>query len=291
MFILILVQDTIRVSPHNLNKNLDEAVRDEIHIKYVNKVIPNHGLVVGLYSYEQTSDAYIYPSDGGAHVKARFKLVVFRPVVGEVINGKVKSCDHTGIRVTLEFFDAIFIPATQLPEPSTFDVAEQLWKWEFEGTPLYMDLGQPIRFRVLDVIFGQPASALKHQSAMEAKAQQPLETREMREARIAADHAAGAVSGGKGRLPMTILGTCKEDGLGMIAWWTPPTEEAAEGVEGLEAVEGEAVAAAAEDAPPADEEMPPAPEEEQQVQPAEAEAAAPEEQPAEGAAVAEQAGS
>lgn len=33
----------------------------------------------------------------GAHVRTQFRLVMFRPFVGEIIVGKVKMADHTGM--------------------------------------------------------------------------------------------------------------------------------------------------------------------------------------------------
>lgn len=39
-----------------------------------------------------------------------FRLVVFRPFVGEVLVGWVSSCTEEGLNVKMEFFDDIHIP-------------------------------------------------------------------------------------------------------------------------------------------------------------------------------------
>ena len=44
-------------------------------------------------------------------VVAEFRLTVFRPFVGEVLTGRIMTATYTGIRISLEFFDDIFIPA------------------------------------------------------------------------------------------------------------------------------------------------------------------------------------
>jgi len=41
---------------------------------------------------------------------ATFRLVVFRPFVGEILIGWVSSCTEEGLNVKMEFFDDIFIP-------------------------------------------------------------------------------------------------------------------------------------------------------------------------------------
>jgi len=41
---------------------------------------------------------------------AEFRMTVFRPFVGEVLTGRIMAATHRGIRISLEFFDDIFIP-------------------------------------------------------------------------------------------------------------------------------------------------------------------------------------
>lgn len=60
--------------------------------------------------------------------------------------------------MTLGFFDDILIPPTALQHPSRFEEAEQAWVWEYpledgEKHDLYMDIGEPIKFRVSGEIF------------------------------------------------------------------------------------------------------------------------------------------
>lgn len=62
------------------------------------------------------------------------------------------------IAVTLGFFDDILIPPTALQHPSRFEEAEQAWIWEYpldggETHDLYMDIGEPIKFRVSGDVF------------------------------------------------------------------------------------------------------------------------------------------
>ena len=37
-------------------------------------------------------------------------MTVFRPFVGEVLSGRIMAATHRGIRISLEFFDDVFIP-------------------------------------------------------------------------------------------------------------------------------------------------------------------------------------
>lgn len=58
----------------------------------VDKVVPDLGLIVTVYDILEIGGGFIYPSDGAAIFDVNFRLVVFRPFVGEVLVGRlVKS--------------------------------------------------------------------------------------------------------------------------------------------------------------------------------------------------------
>lgn len=59
--------------------------------------------------------------------------------------------------VTLGFFDDILIPHTAMQHPSRFEETEQAWVWEYPTEDghhdLYMDIGEPVKFRVSGELF------------------------------------------------------------------------------------------------------------------------------------------
>jgi DNA-directed RNA polymerase III subunit RPC8 len=60
--------------------------------------------------------------------------VVFKPFKGEIMIGKVRSCTEHGVYASLGFFEDVFIPASELQQPSTFARDEALWKWAYSST-------------------------------------------------------------------------------------------------------------------------------------------------------------
>ena len=98
-------------------------------IIYAVQVLIDVGLCIAFYDIIEVGDPYIYPAEGSAHQKVKFRLgilkcgmrfgklviyglnfnvgsyffffyclVVFRPFIGEVLTGKVLSCREDGIR-------------------------------------------------------------------------------------------------------------------------------------------------------------------------------------------------
>lgn len=39
----------------------------------------------------------ILPGDGASHTQVHFRYIVFRAMIGEVITGKIRSCNRDGV--------------------------------------------------------------------------------------------------------------------------------------------------------------------------------------------------
>uniref|UniRef100_A0AAV2KL71 DNA-directed RNA polymerase III subunit RPC8 n=1 Tax=Knipowitschia caucasica TaxID=637954 RepID=A0AAV2KL71_KNICA len=207
MFVLVEMVDTVRISPWDFHKRLNDAIAQELNKKLANKVVYNVGLCICLYDVTKLDDSFIFPGDGASHTKVNFRYVVFHPFLDEVLVGKIKYCSHEGVHVTMGFFDDILIPPESLQQPAKFDEAEQVWLWEYEtdegAHDLYMDQGEEIRFRVTDEVFVD-TSPTGPATATEDTAAQPGQS--------TAPPPEAAVE--KKEAPYTLIGTISEPGLG-----------------------------------------------------------------------------
>jgi DNA-directed RNA polymerase III subunit RPC8 len=135
---------------------------------------------------------------------------VFRPEIGSLLTGKIKSCSREGIYVTLGFFDDIFIPKDELQHPSRFEEAEQAWVWEYpveegeqEKHDLYMDVGETIKFRIIDEEFveSEPTGPPESSESTSTSSNQTTDQNSRPP-------------------PYKIVGAINESGLGVESWWT-----------------------------------------------------------------------
>ncbi|GIL79729.1 hypothetical protein Vretimale_12372 [Volvox reticuliferus] len=200
MFIITKIEDQIRVLPQDLTKTPVDAVTAVIEQRFVDKVIPNLGLVVTIYDVLHIEGGFVYPNDGAAFFKVQFRVVVFRPFIGEILVGKLKSCSREGLRVSLDFFEDVLIPEHALQDPSFYDESERLWVWKFDGNDMYMDLKEIIRFRVQSIKFSAPPTPLQLENA------------------TGDDKLLGTAA--KPFSPMVIMGDINGDGLGLTTWWS-----------------------------------------------------------------------
>jgi len=145
-------------------------------------------------------------------------MVVFRPFPSEVILAKVKSSDEDGIRLSVGFFDDMYVPLIYLPEPSAFDPNERahFWHPSAESTSphdlldsattdrMYIDAGEIVRVRIeADEFYDDEPGPPK---AMEGVVQ--------------------AVQHENRRAPYTITCSLSEQGLGPVSWWKDAGVEA-----------------------------------------------------------------
>jgi DNA-directed RNA polymerase III subunit RPC8 len=147
----------------------------------------------------------------------KFRAVVFRPFIGEVLVGKVRRCSPEGVHVSVGFFHDILIPKDSLQYPSKFDKDEQLWVWEYRVDDnihdMYIDIDEDIRFRIVDDTFVDvipksepPSSAPRTPNPSLHPAQSIKEETETQDSQHLP--------------PYSITGTINESGLGLLSWWT-----------------------------------------------------------------------
>nr|XP_027095709.1 DNA-directed RNA polymerase III subunit RPC8 isoform X2 [Coffea arabica] len=192
MFCLSEIEHTLRLPPHLLNLPLAEAIKGELEGLFLDKVIAKLGLCISVYDIRSIDGGFIFPGDGASTYTVRFRLLMFRPFLGEVISARLKESSSTGLRLSLGFFDDIYIPRALLPspshdEPDPEDKNQVRWIWEFNEQNYPIDGMDEIRFRVHSIQY--PSLPLEQDD------------------------------GSKPFAPMLITGSLDADGLGPIAWW------------------------------------------------------------------------
>lgn len=173
------------------------------------QAIAGLGLVVTLYDILSIGDGYVYHSDGGAHYKVAFRVVVLRPFQDELMVGKVYKMTREGLHVDLGFFRDVVIPPHGLPEPSYWHEEDEAWLWRVEGQDLFFEKGLPLRFKVQSVRF-HSIPTLAEQQVQKEEGEPVLGTPQ------------------RPFIPMEVVGRADGDGLGMVHWYAGDEEEMAE---------------------------------------------------------------
>ncbi|XP_071724531.1 uncharacterized protein [Rutidosis leptorrhynchoides] len=192
MFYLSLIEHTLRLPPSRFGLPLQEGIKKELEHLFIDKVIAKLGLCISVYDIRKIEGGFIFPGDGASTYTVQFRLVVFRPFVGEVISAKLKASDTDGLQLTLGFFDDIYIPAHFLPMPNHYELGHDpkykvTWFWEYNDDRFPIDEVDEIKFRVETVSYP------------------PVPVEQLEQSKPFA--------------PMVITGTIDLDGLGPVSWW------------------------------------------------------------------------
>ncbi|KAL9658512.1 hypothetical protein ABK040_006052 [Willaertia magna] len=217
MFITTVIRDTVILKPQFFHKDHISAIEDEIHFRYCNKILPDVGLCIGIYDFISIGDPSIYPNQqGSCFVDTTFRLIIFRPFIGETITGRIMSADpETGLRIAIGFFNDIYIPPYLLAQPCQYDDDTNQWNWVYEDNTLPYAYPQEIRFRVNAIQFNTMIDSTPPKYIDERKKlmeQQQHEGEQKQEEQK------------EEKPPMIIYGRVNEPGLGLTSWWAPSEE-------------------------------------------------------------------
>ncbi|KAJ7230556.1 RNA polymerase III subunit Rpc25-domain-containing protein [Mycena pura] len=223
MFNLAILKDTVAVHPSDFGGPQGQAIINELNKKYANRILHDVGLCICVFDLTEAGEGKVRYGDGFLWYKVIFRMVVFRPFQTEVLLAKVKSSDHDGVRLSLDFFDDIYVPVHYLPTPNAFDPNERAHFWvpssdseskphELLDTPIaermWIDKGEIIRVRVESDEFydDEPGPIKMTEGVQVAKEVQS-------------------------RAPFTIFASMAEQGLGPTSWWNAAQmeEDAEEG--------------------------------------------------------------
>eukprot|EP00357_Protocruzia_adherens_P024580 CAMPEP_0114995104 /NCGR_PEP_ID=MMETSP0216-20121206/13526_1 /TAXON_ID=223996 /ORGANISM="Protocruzia adherens, Strain Boccale" /LENGTH=200 /DNA_ID=CAMNT_0002359073 /DNA_START=77 /DNA_END=676 /DNA_ORIENTATION=+ len=200
MFLVVEIEDKIEIEPTELNNEYRDAVGQHLERKYLNKAIREEGICVGIQKLNIV-DNFVKNVEGNVLTTVRIKFIVFKPFVGEIIEGIVSGCDQHFLNVSLGFTE-IKIPVGKLMAPAVFDREEELWLWKYDEHDMYYDLGEKIRVKILDVVFKED-KIVDEEDKTAAEDDEGVQE---------------SVSNDELQNPMVVYGSADEEGLGLNKW-------------------------------------------------------------------------
>ena len=96
MFYLAEVEDYIRVEPRHFGLPTLESVGKQLEDSYVDSVTKDLGFVISVVSVDDVGEGIIIPGDGAAYYKSKFKILVWKPELQELVYGTIKEITNFG---------------------------------------------------------------------------------------------------------------------------------------------------------------------------------------------------
>ncbi len=96
MFYVLTVEDYVRVEPSLFNLDSFEAVENQLKKSYENFQDREIGVVIDVLDVLDVRDGVIIPEDGAVYYKSLFKIIVFKPVLQELLFCNVQEITSFG---------------------------------------------------------------------------------------------------------------------------------------------------------------------------------------------------
>ncbi len=101
MFYKTEIKDHIRVPPNLFNLPREEAVLKCIKRQYDGYMSKEMGIAIDVSAIKEIKEGIIIPGDGASYYETVFNLLVFKPELQEVINGRIKDITDFGVFMSI----------------------------------------------------------------------------------------------------------------------------------------------------------------------------------------------
>ncbi len=164
MFKLVECEGVVRIPPSLIGLPLKEAVLEVLRREYGGQVVRDLGVVVSVLDAEADEYGMIVPGDGSLYHRARFTLLVYTPMLYEVVEGEVLIVESSGVVVRMGPVEGFVHRSQILDETVSYSREQNLVIGEKSGRVLRK--GDVVRARIVGVSYGSKKQALRVQLTM-----------------------------------------------------------------------------------------------------------------------------
>jgi len=150
MFYELTVKSHIRVPPKAFKEDTKKAVLESVNQKFENYVSKDLGIVIGVTSIENIGEGIIIPGDGAAYYDTKFKLLVFKPEMHELVVGKISEISDFGAFMDIGPLDGMIHISQTMDDYVSFSKSNTLTGKE---TKKSLKIGDSCRARIIAVSY------------------------------------------------------------------------------------------------------------------------------------------
>jgi DNA-directed RNA polymerase subunit E' len=149
MYKILKVKGDVRVPPEKFGKDLKESVEESVREKYEGVLDPKVGIILNVEEVEEVGEGRIIPGDGAVYYPSKFKLLVFSPILHEVVLGEVVDVTEFGAFIRIGPLDALVHVSQVMNDYVSYDKKNNCLTGKEEKKILKQ--GDLVRARVISV--------------------------------------------------------------------------------------------------------------------------------------------
>jgi len=126
MFYIVEVEDYVRVEPKLFGFKTSDAVAKQLQETYASYHDKEIGEVIGVIEVLEVGDGIIISGDGAAYYNSRFKLIVWKPELQELVFGNVEEITNFGAFMNLGVMKGMIHISQTMDDYVTFSTSGSL---------------------------------------------------------------------------------------------------------------------------------------------------------------------
>jgi len=126
MFYVVEVEDYVRVEPKLFGLKTSDAVAKQLQETYSNYHDKEIGEVIGIISVLEVGNGIIIPGDGAAYYNSKFKLIVWKSELQELVYGLIEEVTNFGAFINLGVMKGVIHISQTMDDYVTFSTTNTL---------------------------------------------------------------------------------------------------------------------------------------------------------------------
>ena len=150
MFYKVKLKDYVDLNPELFEGELNESIKEQLEINYLDKTTEDLGLVIIVISVDFIGEGFKLPEDPSRHYVVEFTLLVYKPELHEVIEGEVSSVTNFGVFVNIGILDGLVHLSQTMVDQVSFSKSGVILGSQTQQT---MKAGDLVRASVVAISF------------------------------------------------------------------------------------------------------------------------------------------
>lgn len=126
MFYIVKIADHIRVEPELFGLPVKEAVRQQLQKSFENYIDEELGSVVAILEVLNVGEGILIPGDAAAYYESEFKLLVFKPLLQELVYGQITQITNFGAFMNIGAMEAMIHISQTMDDYVSFSKSDAL---------------------------------------------------------------------------------------------------------------------------------------------------------------------
>jgi len=156
MYKLLHMNDVVRIPPEKFGSPLEQVAAEVLRSTFEGVVMREYGAVLAVFNVQVSNVGKILAGDGGIFHRTSFSLLVYTPMIQEVVEGEVVEVTDFGVFVRIGPMDGLVHVSQIIDDFITFDAKRGALIGK--ESQRVLEKGSSVRSRIITVSLSGGAS-------------------------------------------------------------------------------------------------------------------------------------